>query len=631
MAEITLIGANKPERLKSGLDELGYFKENGIYQILNQQLGQVDNTSDIDKPVSTATAQAILAAKNEILSGIPTLVEDSAGLVIDTKINENNVLLTQQISNAIIVSEQRQDNIHSSIESSLSEIISSLYEIFIEGTSELSARLDAMEGMGGAVHYIVTDDVSSPYFLDIPDGDISSYAVQRDITTYVCGQIWGVGGTATETGNLNTDTYTVGGTTHGFTEIFNSTWFRNNSNSHKYILSNTQDTIPPVFIWEDAGIDTVGFATNDVAGIVRGNDVNLGVVVDGQGQMHVSLTDTQRQVLNGNVTIPADGVTYSLLAPAVQQSIDRANEAYTGMANKVDKISGKGLSTNDFTNALKTQYDGYASGKADKATTLAGYGIINAYTKGEVDTLVAGVTVLETDPTVPAWAKASSKPTYTFSEITSCPTTLAGYGITDGLTASSISNMAVKNANNNFTASQSITGTLTVSTSASIPKIQSSTSSGFCLIPSVSSGSTKTLATTDLTDALSSSKANKATTYGDYGIQDISYTLNGSGFSTSGTGSLESTTVIRIGGLCIFSCKINSVPYNSEFRINFPQSLVGAGSFVCATCCQFGGQTNLHTYRCWTPADRSISVSWVRSSGSDSTSSISVTGTMSYF
>jgi len=35
------------------------------------------------------------------------------------------------------------------------------------------------------------------------------------------------------------------------------------------------------------------------------------------------------------------------------------------------------------------------------------------------------------DPTVPSWAKASSKPSYTFSEIGSTPTTLSGYGITD--------------------------------------------------------------------------------------------------------------------------------------------------------------------------------------------------------
>ena len=44
----------------------------------------------------------------------------------------------------------------------------------------------------------------------------------------------------------------------------------------------------------------------------------------------------------------------------------------------------------------------------------------------------------ETDPTVPAWAKAANKPSYTFSEIGSTPTTLSGYGITNAYTKTEI-------------------------------------------------------------------------------------------------------------------------------------------------------------------------------------------------
>lgn len=35
------------------------------------------------------------------------------------------------------------------------------------------------------------------------------------------------------------------------------------------------------------------------------------------------------------------------------------------LGNKVDKVAGKGLSTNDLTTALKTSYDGAVSGVAD--------------------------------------------------------------------------------------------------------------------------------------------------------------------------------------------------------------------------------------------------------------------------
>lgn len=74
-------------------------------------------------------------------------------------------------------------------------------------------------------------------------------------------------------------------------------------------------------------------------------------------------------------------------------TFDTLSEIETAVKNKVDKVSGKGLSTNDFTNAYKT--------KLDSALT--------SYT--------------ESDPTVPAWAKEATKPTYTASEVGAVPTT----------------------------------------------------------------------------------------------------------------------------------------------------------------------------------------------------------------
>lgn len=65
----------------------------------------------------------------------------------------------------------------------------------------------------------------------------------------------------------------------------------------------------------------------------------------------------------------------------------------TALSNKVDKVSGKSLSTNDFTNEYKA--------KVDSA--------LQSYT--------------ETDPTVPAWAKAATKPTYTAKEVGALPDT----------------------------------------------------------------------------------------------------------------------------------------------------------------------------------------------------------------
>ena len=74
-------------------------------------------------------------------------------------------------------------------------------------------------------------------------------------------------------------------------------------------------------------------------------------------------------------------------------SFDTLSEIETAVNNKVDKVDGKGLSTNDYTNEDKA--------KVDSA--------LQSYT--------------ETDPTVPAWAKAATKPSYTAADVGAVPTT----------------------------------------------------------------------------------------------------------------------------------------------------------------------------------------------------------------
>lgn len=59
--------------------------------------------------------------------------------------------------------------------------------------------------------------------------------------------------------------------------------------------------------------------------------------------------------------------------------------------NFVAKVTGKDLSTNDFTDSYKSALDNLStdlSGKADVATTIAGYGITDAYTKTETDSAI---------------------------------------------------------------------------------------------------------------------------------------------------------------------------------------------------------------------------------------------------
>ena len=111
------------------------------------------------------------------------------------------------------------------------------------------------------------------------------------------------------------------------------------------------------------------------------------------------------------------------------ESFDTLGEMEAAINNKVDKVDGKGLSTNDFTHAEKTKL----------ASALTSY--------------------TETDPTVPAWAKAANKPTYTASEVgalpstTVIPTTLAA--LTEDATHRVVTDTekATWNAKSNFSGS----------------------------------------------------------------------------------------------------------------------------------------------------------------------------------
>ena len=91
-----------------------------------------------------------------------------------------------------------------------------------------------------------------------------------------------------------------------------------------------------------------------------------------------SLVDSAPDTLN----------TLNELAAALGDDPNFATTVATEIGKKVDKVDGKGLSTNDFTNEYKEKLDG-----------------------------LENITFDETDPTVPAWAKEATKPVYTAEEV----------------------------------------------------------------------------------------------------------------------------------------------------------------------------------------------------------------------
>ena len=137
--------------------------------------------------------------------------------------------------------------------------------------------------------------------------------------------------------------------------------------------------------------------------------------------------------INGTSTVYNPGTaaqTISFLAPTSAQ--------ITAWNAKYDKPSG-GIPKTDLASAVQTSL-----GKADTAlqsvafsdltthpTTISGYGITDAKIETPSGTSNRKITLGSNNFTIYAWALASSKPSYNFSEIGSKPTTLSGYGITD--------------------------------------------------------------------------------------------------------------------------------------------------------------------------------------------------------
>ena len=154
--------------------------------------------------------------------------------------------------------------------------------------------------------------------------------------------------------------------------------------------------------------------TNDVVAGALVDQIDIGdyATTDYVDSKVAELVDTAPEVLN----------TLNELAAALGDDANFAATVATQLSNKVDKVSGKGLSTNDFTNADKT--------KLDSALT--------SYT--------------ETDPTVPAWAKTTNKPTYTASEVGAVPTTrtVNGKALSSNITLSATDVGALPNTTTLF-------------------------------------------------------------------------------------------------------------------------------------------------------------------------------------
>lgn len=136
----------------------------------------------------------------------------------------------------------------------------------------------------------------------------------------------------------------------------------------------------------------------------------------------------------GTYSKPSEGIPKTDLTNSVQQSLEKADTALQSFteSDPVFTVSAAhGISSDDIINwNSKTSNVGTITGITMNGSSKGTSGVV------DLGTVLTSYT--ETDPTVPSWAKASSKPTYTASEVGALPdttvipteSTVSGWGFT---------------------------------------------------------------------------------------------------------------------------------------------------------------------------------------------------------
>lgn len=241
--------------------------------------------------------------------------------------------------------------------------------------------------------------------------------------------------------------------TEGDAQILNKPTLATVATSGSYNDLSNKPTIPTVDVtksYVDTQLATKANASNVYTKSEVDSKVSSVYRVKGSVASYANLPTTNVQIgdvynvtdTGANYVATATTPTWDKLSETVDLSGYATTAAMnTALGNKVDKVSGKGLSTNDYTTAEKDKLAGIATGANNyslpvaTASVLGGVktstGITNSSGTISVTYGTAAGTACQGNDSrlsnsrpasdVSAWAKASTKPTYTWTEITSKP------------------------------------------------------------------------------------------------------------------------------------------------------------------------------------------------------------------
>lgn len=153
-----------------------------------------------------------------------------------------------------------------------------------------------------------------------------------------------------------------------------------------YMVPNDEGTYDEYMVL-DGELEKVGNWKVDLSEYAKTADINAALDLKANTADVTSALDLKADKTElANLAVKSD-VDAALALKANNEVVDALAQTVTAKADKtyVDEELAKKANSEDVTNAL--------ANKADKADTLAGYGITDAYTKNEVDTLIGAPAV----------------------------------------------------------------------------------------------------------------------------------------------------------------------------------------------------------------------------------------------
>ncbi|WP_159065936.1 hypothetical protein [Deinococcus ficus] len=188
------------------------------------------------------------------------------------------------------------------------------------------------------------------------------------------------------------------------------------------------------------GLNQIIEGTGVLTGDNSINFITYRELVGGLGDRFITLDQKAEEmdaiILVGNQELAALQAMHQSKEAALDASIAAANQAAANANAYVGSVDlTPYLKTVDANAAFAGISHGHSfSSLSDKPTTLAGYGITDAYTKGQTDTLL-------------------STHTHAFNSLTGLPTTLAGYGVTDAYSKTEVDAKLAAAGTSNFSGS----------------------------------------------------------------------------------------------------------------------------------------------------------------------------------